>query len=58
MLQGLNNRGGGGGGVVMATSDVPGKLSFPLGFGGVVTCRTGRIGAGVIKGPAEGRPGC
>lgn len=57
MPHGLNNRGGGG--VGLPWQPQMSQESWPslLGLGGVVTCYTGRIGAGVIKGPAEGQAG-
>lgn len=51
MLHGLNNRGGGG--VGLPWQPQMSQESWPslLGLGGVVTCYTGRSGAGVMKGP-------
>lgn len=54
MLHGLNNRGGGG--VGLPWQPQMSQESWPslLGLGGVVTCYTGRSGAGVMKGPGWG----
>lgn len=54
MLHGLNNRGGGV--VGLPWQPQMSQESWPslLGLGGVVTCYTGRSGAGVMKGPGWG----